>query len=556
MLGSVLLLALHGRVYINYYADDAFISFRYAQNWADGFGPNWNPGEARVEGYTGILWLLPLAGAARIGLDIPETARYLGFACSIGTLALLYPLSRELPGGRELPLAPVLAGLALAAASPFATWTFAGMEMPLFVLLVVLGVWLHLREDAWKSALPWSAPVFALAMATRPEGAIFVAVTGLFKLASLASPQERLRRLVQIALWGGVILVLYGAYFLWRYEYYGYLLPNTFYAKMDTGADIYRRGLSYLADAGATYGIPLLVMGLLLYWAQARPSKPAGYLVAMTAAWLCWVVMTGGDPLVRLRFLVPILPVLCIGTALGGLLILRSALANPTPAARPALALLFAALLLATAYPSLQSGLLGDRDVHTKAVTIGRWMHESLPPDTRIAMTRAGAIPFYSGLPALDMLGLNDTHIAHADIQLGHGWTGHEKYDIDYVLEQQPDVIVMGTLSPAPLTTAEQYAQTSFPFPAQQGLVADPRTFQDYYPVAIDLTGENGWLNMLVAKQGANDVWLALVRQDGLTIDIYRAQLRYVIIPRHEAAWQGHGSSLTGPVRRKPSHRQ
>lgn len=519
MLGATLLLALHGRVYNNYMADDAFISFRYAQNWADGFGPNWNPGEARVEGYTGIVWLLPLAAAARMGLDIPETARYLGFACSIGTLALLYPLLRTLPGGRDQPLAPVLAGLGLAATSPFATWTFAGMEMPLFLLLITLGIVLHLREDEWRSRIPWSGPIFALAMATRPEGAIFAAVTGVFKLASVASSEERLRRLVQLALWGGTILVLYGSYFLWRYDYYGYLLPNTFYVKMDTGQDIYNRGLQYIADAGTTYGVPLLVMGLLLYWAQARPSKPAGYLVAMAAAWLWWVVMTGGDPLVRLRFIVPILPVLYAGTALGGLLILRSALANPGPAARPAFALLFVGLLLATTFSSLQAGLADDREAHGEAVTIGRWMEKSLPQDTRIAMTRAGAIPFYSGLPTLDMLGLNDTHIAHADIQLGHGYTGHEKFDIDYVLDQGPEIIIMGTLSPYSLTTAAEYDQTPFAFPAQSKLIDDPRTFELYHPVAIDLTGDNGWLNMLVAKRGNNAVWQALVKQDNLIIE-------------------------------------
>jgi hypothetical protein len=117
------------------------------------------------------------------------------------------------------------------------------------------------------------------------------------------------------------------------------------------------------------------------------------------------------------------------------------------------------------------------------------------------------------------MLGLNDTHIAHADIQLGHGWTGHEKFDIDYVLEQQPDVILLGTLGTEPLTTVDQYAATTFPFPAQQGLIDDPRTFDIYHPVAMDVTGDDGWLNMLVAKHGAKDVWLALIQQDGFTID-------------------------------------
>ena len=43
--------------------DDAYISFRYARNLADGLGLVWNAGE-RVEGYTNFLWTLMLAPAA------------------------------------------------------------------------------------------------------------------------------------------------------------------------------------------------------------------------------------------------------------------------------------------------------------------------------------------------------------------------------------------------------------------------------------------------------------------------------------------------------------
>ena len=38
-------------------ADDAFITFRYAQNLVEGLGPVYNPGE-RVEGYSSPIWML------------------------------------------------------------------------------------------------------------------------------------------------------------------------------------------------------------------------------------------------------------------------------------------------------------------------------------------------------------------------------------------------------------------------------------------------------------------------------------------------------------------
>lgn len=509
MLGSTFLLALHGRVFLNSMADDAFISFRYAQNLADGHGPVWNVGEEPVEGYTGILWLLPLAVASKAGLSIAETARYLGFACSVGTMAVLYPLTAELPAGRRLPLAPVLAGLGLAAAGPFALWTFAGMEMPLFIFLIVAGVWLHLREEGRAFAIPWSGPVFALAMAARPEGAIFAAVTGAFKLHSLGDSATRRRRLVQLAVWAGSLFVLYGGYFLWRFLYYGYLFPNTFYAKVDTGLDYYERGLHYLAGEGSTFGLLVLAAGLVAYVVLERPAKAALYLGMLAGAWLIWVVFSGGDTLMFARFIVPALPFLYLGAALGAALLLSErAEAAKRLTVRGAAAVLFAAALLAALYPSLRPVVALDHRAQSDRVLIGRWMAEKLPPGTTIALTAAGAIAYYSELPTLDMLGLTDAHIAHAETprfrqgvaQVTGGIAGHEKYDIDYVLARRPQVIYLeGSLRPSPLESQEDYAGVIWIFPNQYYLLQDPRTFERYEPVAVALT-DTGWLNLLVDK--------------------------------------------------------
>jgi hypothetical protein len=60
--GAILLLT---RAYFRFTSDDAYISFRYAQNLADGHGPVWNPGE-RVEGYT--TWSAATSCSLRVGL--------------------------------------------------------------------------------------------------------------------------------------------------------------------------------------------------------------------------------------------------------------------------------------------------------------------------------------------------------------------------------------------------------------------------------------------------------------------------------------------------------
>ena len=79
MIGAGVILLLHGWFYFHYTSDDAYISYRYARNLADGVGLVWNPGE-HVEGYTNFLWVMMLAGIDRIGADIVESGRWLGYA--------------------------------------------------------------------------------------------------------------------------------------------------------------------------------------------------------------------------------------------------------------------------------------------------------------------------------------------------------------------------------------------------------------------------------------------------------------------------------------------
>jgi hypothetical protein len=72
-------------------------------------------------------------------------------------------------------------------------------------------------------------------------------------------------------------------------------------------------------------------------------------------------------------------------------------------------------------------------------VAIGKWLGDYARPGETLAIAVAGAIPYYSGLYTIDMLGITDSHIAHVEIEdMGSGTAGHEKHDIDYVLARRP----------------------------------------------------------------------------------------------------------------------
>ena len=91
--------------------DDAYITFRYARNLAEGLGLVYNPGEW-VLGTTAPLWAMLLGGGYRVGLtDLPWLATIVSAVCDAATVALLVSLCLRM-GWR--PIGAALVGLAWA----------------------------------------------------------------------------------------------------------------------------------------------------------------------------------------------------------------------------------------------------------------------------------------------------------------------------------------------------------------------------------------------------------------------------------------------------------
>src|SRR5207253_2331369 len=135
-------------------------------------------------------------------------------------------------------------------------WAPAGMEIPLFATLVLGAVILHIEEQRGEF-VPASGLLWALVAMTRPDGIVLVAVPGVFKLGESSvrlrkrgdeSPRDdRLfDEVSRVAIWVAGFAVVFLPYFAWRYHEYGWLLPNTFYAKVGASGDQYQRGLNYL----------------------------------------------------------------------------------------------------------------------------------------------------------------------------------------------------------------------------------------------------------------------------------------------------------------------
>ena len=438
--------------------DDAYISLRYAQHFVAGHGLvfNLDPNEAPVEGYTNFSWTMWLALGMQLGCtgDAIETwSNVWGVLFHGGTVLLLAAIAWRASGGRAL--VPI-AACGYAALHHAASLAPAGLETALFVLLVtaMLRFTLALRcaREAWL--LGFLGVLLAM---TRPDGGLFVAIVGCFVL------HDAVRRGAGRLLLGYVVpfLVVFVPYLLWRHAYYGYWVPNTFYAK-SAGDPYPGQGLRYVWEFAKCYHALLPVLLVPVYWLARKPDllaaispflgrRPWLASLAFVLPYLGFVVWVGGDFMFG-RFLLPILPAL--------LLALDFACQRWRPLwLQPTLAVALVAGLLARAEPawigkydnpygfsdnrtiSLQK--LGELPMTEAMRIFGHYLHDTWAGlGVRIAIAGSHAnLAFRSEVPvAIECAaGLTDARIAHTPV-VQRGTVGHERgfgQFLDYLVRER-----------------------------------------------------------------------------------------------------------------------
>jgi len=116
--------------------DDAFITYRYAKNTADGHGSTWNPGEPPTEGYTNFLFVMILAPFIKMGLDPLAAARGISLLAAMGLFFLCFLLGRMREGLSRLQA--LLAALAFIAGTRTDLLIMLGLETVLYAFLLGL----------------------------------------------------------------------------------------------------------------------------------------------------------------------------------------------------------------------------------------------------------------------------------------------------------------------------------------------------------------------------------------------------------------------------------
>ena len=457
LLPFVGVLSFYAAQYVPFLSDDSLISLRYARRLLDGAGLTWTDGH-RVEGYSNLLWILAVALVGRLGMDLIDAARLLGVASTVTVMfALAWWNVRR--GSLGQVWLPTVAGLSfLAFAQPLAIWSIGGLEQPLLCALLALSIPLSFqlldRTAPDYRRAGWLAVTLGLLCLTRPDGIIFPAISvATLLLGGWMSHRPGVLRHGLIVAAGPAIC--FGGQLVFRLAYYGEWVPNTALVKIAGTATHRAFGFEYLSSGfwalWPMSGVALCALAVLL---AVPSSRHRGILLtAMTTVWSAYVVFVGGDIFPGYRHLTPLIVVLAFAVAEASWL-LASALQGRR--------VVFAALSIVVLAAFVPSALGQSEDKWIKRAMTERWEWDArdlalLLKDVFgkeqpvIAVTAAGSLPYWSELPSLDMMGLNDYYLPrHRPADFGKGMVGHELGDGQYVLDQKPDLIIFDVGSPNP----------------------------------------------------------------------------------------------------------
>jgi arabinofuranosyltransferase len=468
LLGTALLATLHCLYFFNQACDDGYISLGYARRWVEGRGLTLNDA-APSEGYSNLLWVGFLAAAMKAGIDGLLFAKLFGLTCGVCTALAGVRLVRTCGGG--IP-AQAAAGLFAATATPLAAWSVQGLETPLYALEVVLLAMgaTRIRQGRGRSMLALSAIAMVL---TRPEGLI---VAGGLCLALLVlTPQRRCRGPLLACL--GLVLLVVVAHQVFRSSYFGTLVGNSAVHKWHPMAmkRFVNRGIQQLTQLTAFYwhtswvGVwAVLALPLLARRTRRRVLPTALLLVELVA----FHILVGGDIGSFFRFLTP--AVVPASVLLSMVVCFRRPSSPAGRLFRQSGPIMAAVLGISGCVGMLRSVPIPSNFYicpslirPTAHAEVADWLKQHGKPTDRVLLSEMGLMPYASGLPCFDYLGLCDRFMYEK------GTDFHpERYD-----EHRPTFVVLGWV-----TTTDGGVSPRLPAEAQ--LLNQPRFLQTFEPAA------------------------------------------------------------------------
>lgn len=419
--------------------DDTYITLRYAKHFAEHGHLSFNLDD-RVDGFTSQGWTVLLAIAMKLGAGGIQTAVFLSRLC--GYLGGISAAVLALCLGAPPMLALCAAGLTLSSGD-WMTWSAPGMETPYAGLCAAL-----LLADVARHALPGRMRIVALiaVFTARPDCGVLVAIVVIhdaIRVHRCRDTGARRDALSCLAVAVGVMTALFVAHWV----YYGYPLPNTYYAKL-SGVRNFERGIPDFTRFLATRNIWVAPVAAVMLIAVGRPAQRVPCFAFLTWFVACFYsyAAAGGDYMDGFRFYQPLVPAAWAMAFTGLDCLIGSKRSRPARTIVGCIAVLATGWLMALGHKEAPSTLARQNRIRFYAKRwsrAGEALARCFPTTTSMSIRAAGVIPYLTDFRAYDTLGLNTREVVLHPGVVRPKDVGHNKEaSPDQVVAWRPDLVV------------------------------------------------------------------------------------------------------------------
>ncbi len=443
--------------------DDANIYFVYMKNVASGQGFIYNVGGERVEGFTSLLWTL--IGSFFFLISTRPEILLLCFNILVLSYALwrLTLFIEKQAGERFLFSSHSLLFLGLLVCIPgYFDWTVLSlMETGLWSALLILTtlslfslVDIPGSNHRHREMLKFST-LICLQVLCRPESMLWVAFFICSYFCILVLHGNSLRKacfqvLPAFFAVAGTLLVL----IFWRISYFGFPLPNTYYAKVSSNKiDNVVAGVSYLYHVVENNPLIIFWIPITIALVSKNLSKIKENLVMVIFSLAVLVSLsiplyTGGDHFELSRFFQPSAPLLYVFVIL---------YISKTKGWRLGYGKVLVILLFSLFIPkdTLIRSIQRARTPLTHEWNVATVMRERSKkmnlffsdlgkfPEQGVLTAGGSALP-YKGLTN-DLLGLNNVEMAHySKVKNPNSPKNHASFNKEVFFKQRPDIFFYG----------------------------------------------------------------------------------------------------------------
>lgn len=435
--------------------DDANIYFVYMKNFASGNGFVYNIGGERVEGFTSLLWTL--IGSLFYRLSFKPLFLLL-LTNIIAITSVLYRITNIIESDvclKILDKKTIFFLLIVGIIPGFIDWTILSlMETGIWCLLItttVLQIYSYNPGTNRRSHYITLTILYFLLILCRPESFLWVPVFIVCNSIKEFYFSNSIKMVVKVSALNMLLfIVLISCLTYWRIIYFGYPLPNTFYAKVSSNKlDNFISGAKYIYHLFIEKPVILFVLlhSIVFLIRSFRLGEKLNFsilfLLAITIVTLLIPVYSGGDHFGLHRFIMPSIPII---------IFLWCHLINPIYFLdKSRLNLIISCVFFSNLfnyqdflqnrqYPVKWEWAIA-KEARLNSEKLNEFFRGSREMPSQGVLVAGGSAYSYQG-KTIDLLGLNNTEMAHANRNKSKEvLKNHASFNNKIFFRQKPDLL-------------------------------------------------------------------------------------------------------------------